>query len=135
MYDTALAVVECYCCIVAVPLRAATTFPESIVAEVEAFAADVPDDADTILLADMFRQAGVGADTMPALPESSEPAQGIESVPYRGEMKPELIQKQFRLQELTDALQQMQDAVSPIPPEVLKELLEQGALDSQCARR
>jgi nitric oxide reductase activation protein len=129
VYDTALAVVECYCCIVAVPLRAASAFPESVVAEVEAFATDFPDDADAMLLADMFRQAGEGADTMPALPESTEPAQGTEPVPYRGEMKPELIQKQFRLQELTDTLQQMQDAVSPIPPEVLKELLEQGHLE------
>ena len=129
VYDTAMAVVDCYCCIVAVPLRAAPTFPESLVAEVEAFAADIADDADTMLLADMFRQAGEGADTMPALPESTEPAQGVEPVPYRGEMKPELIQKQFRLQELTDTLQQMQDAVSPIPPEVLKELLEQGSLE------
>jgi hypothetical protein len=129
VYDTAMAVVDCYCCIVAVPLRAASAFPESLAAEVEAFAADFPDDADAMLLADMFRQAGEGADTMPALPESPEPAQGIEPVPYRGEMKPELIQKQFRLQELTDTLQQMQDAVSPIPPEVLKELLEQGHLE------
>jgi nitric oxide reductase activation protein len=129
VYDTAIAVVDCYCCIVAVPLRAASAFPESLAAEVAAFAADFPDDADAMLLADMFRQAGEGADTMPALPESTEPAQGIEPVPYRGEMKPELIQKQFRLQELTDTLQQMQDAVSPIPPEVLKELLEQGRLE------
>jgi hypothetical protein len=129
VFDTATAVIDCYRLIVAVPLRATTAFADSTVAAVEALAAALPEEADTILLADMFRQAGEGADTMPAMPESAEPAEGIDPVPYRGEIKPELIQKQFRLQELTDKLQQMQDAVSPIPPEVLKELLEQGNID------
>jgi hypothetical protein len=100
VYDTAAAVVDCYGLIVAVPVRAAAAFSDSTSATLEALAAQLPDDANTILLADMFRQAGEGADTMPALPESTEPAQGIDPVPYRGEMKPDLIQKQFRLQDL-----------------------------------
>ena len=102
VYDTAMAVIDCYRLIVAVPVRAVAAFADITAEALAALAAQLPDDADTILLADMFRQAGEGAETMPALPESTEPAQGIEPVPYRGEMKPELIQKQFRLQELTD---------------------------------
>ena len=129
VYDTATAVIDCYRLIVAVPVRALAAFADITAEALAGLAAQLPDDADSILLADMFRQAGEGAETMPALPESTEPAQGIDPVPYRGEMKPELIQKQFRLQELTEELQQMQDAVSPIPPEVLKELLERGNID------
>jgi hypothetical protein len=129
VYDTATAVVDCYHLIVVVPARAAAAFSDLASAALEALAAQLPDDADTLLLADMFRQAGEGADSMPTLPESTEPPQGIEPVSYRGEMKPELIQKQFRLQELTDDLQQRQEAVSPLSPEALKELLERGNID------
>jgi nitric oxide reductase activation protein len=129
VYDTAAAVIDCYALITAIPRQAASLFPTAAEAALADLAAQLPDDADAIDLADLFRQAGDGADAMPTLPESSEPAQGVEPVPYRGESKPELVQKQLRLQELTAALDKLQDALSPIPPEVLKALLEQGHIE------
>src|SRR5262249_751068 len=92
-------------------------------------AAQLPEDADSLALADMFRQAGTGADTMPMLPESAEPATGTEPVPYRGEVKPELIQKKMRLQELAEALQAFEQGPNPLSPAALKELLKQGDID------
>lgn len=121
VYDTATAVVDCYRLITEVPRWTTAT------AALEALAAQLPDAADTLSLAELFRQAGEGADTMPTLPESAEPAQGVDPVPYRGELKPELIQKQLRLQELTEQLQHA--PLSPLSPELLKELLERGDID------
>jgi len=66
---------------------------------------------------------------MPMLPESAEPATGTEPVPYRGEVKPELIQKKMRLQELAEALQALEHGLSPLSPEALQELLKQGDID------
>jgi len=63
---------------------------------------------------------------MPMLPESAEPATGTEPVPYRGEVKPELIQKKMRLQELAEALQALEQGLNPLSPEALQELLKQG---------
>lgn len=129
VYDTAAAVVDCYRLIADIPARATTVFSASTAAHIEEVVAQLTDDAEMLDLAKVFRQAGAGADVMPTLPDSGEPAEGIEPIPYRGEMKPELIQKQLRVQELAEALQHMQDAVSPIPPEILKELLEQGNIE------
>jgi nitric oxide reductase NorD protein len=129
VYDTAMAVVECYRLMTEIPLHAIAAFSAATAAHLEGLAAQLPDDVEMLDLAEMFRQAGEGADTMPTLPGSAEPAEGVEPVPYRGEVKPELIQKQLRIQELTEALQQTQDALSPIPAEVLKELLEKGEID------
>jgi nitric oxide reductase NorD protein len=128
VYDTASAVVDCYRLMTEIPARAAA-LSAAMAAQLEDMMADLTDDADLMNLAEMFRQAGEGVDSMPMLPESTEPAEGIEPVPYRGEVKPELIQKQLRIQELTDELQRMNDPTSPLPPEVLKELLERGEID------
>ncbi|MGQ4807624.1 hypothetical protein NKDENANG_00979 [Candidatus Entotheonellaceae bacterium PAL068K] len=131
VYDTAVAVGQCYLLLIQIPERAAATFSAAAVAHIEALAAALPDDAEMIDLADLFRQAGEGADGLPVLPGTAEPAKGVEPVPYRGEVKPELIQKQLRVQELTEALEPLQDAVSPLSAEFLKKLLEQGELDIQ----
>jgi nitric oxide reductase NorD protein len=57
------------------------------------------------------------------------PATGTEPVPYRGEVKPELIQKKMRLQELAEALQTLEQGLSPLSPEALQEILKQGDID------
>jgi nitric oxide reductase activation protein len=129
VYDTAGAVLDCYRLVIEVPARAAAMFSASTAADLEALAAQLPDDAETIELAELFRRAGEAADAMPALPDSAEPAEGVEPVPYRGEVKPEFIQKRLRLQELAERLQQMQEAVSPISADLLKELLERGDIE------
>jgi nitric oxide reductase NorD protein len=127
--DTAVAVVTCYRLITAAARQAAATFSAVAEAHLERLAAQLDDDANLLDIADLFRQAGEGADVMPTFPDSSEPAEGIAPVPYRGETKPDLIEQQFRLQDLTEQLEQLQDALSPISPEVLKELLERGDID------
>jgi nitric oxide reductase activation protein len=128
VYDTATAVLDCYCLITAIPGSAAAAFSPAAAAQLEALAAQMPDDAETIALADLFLQAGESADVMPVLPESAEPAVGVEPVPYRGEVKPELIQKRLRLEELMTELERLPEPLSPLPPELLKALLERGEI-------
>jgi len=129
VYDTAAAVVDCYRLLTQIPTHAMATAPLDTLASLTDLEAQLPEDADTLALADMFRQAGTGADTMPMLPESAEPATGTEPVAYRGEVKPELIQKKMRLQELAEALQALEQGLSPLSPEALQELLKQGDID------
>jgi hypothetical protein len=126
VYDTAAAVVDCYTLLTQIPPQAIATAPLDAIASLTDLATQLPEDADTLALADMFRQAGTGADAMPMLPESAEPALGTEPVPYRGEVKPELIQKKMRLQELAEALQTLEQGLNPLSPEALQELLKQG---------
>ncbi|MEE9148205.1 MAG: hypothetical protein V3U27_12490, partial [Candidatus Tectomicrobia bacterium] len=129
VYTTVAAVLDCYRLITQIPAQALAAFAPDAAAQLAASAAELPEDADTIALADLFRQAGEGADSMPTLPDSSEPAMGGEPVPYRGEAKPELVQKKMRLQELAEELQNLQEELSPIPPELLKEILEKGDIE------
>ena len=50
-------------------------------------------------------------------------------MPYRGEVKPELIQKKLRLQEMAEALQGLEQGLNPLSPEALQALLKQGDLE------
>lgn len=129
VYDTIAAVVDCYILLTQIPAHALTTAPRDTLLALEALTTELPEDAESLALAEMFRQAGAGADTMPTLPESTEPATGVEPVPYRGEVKPELIQKKMRLHELAEELQALAQGLSPLPPEVLQELLKHGDID------
>jgi nitric oxide reductase NorD protein len=126
VYDTAAAVVDCYVLLTQIPIHAQTTAPLDTLTSLADLATQLPEDGDSLALAEMFRQAGTGADTMPMLPESTEPATGTEPVPYRGEVKPELIQKKMRLQELAEALQTLEPGLNPLSPEALQEILKQG---------
>ena len=62
-------------------------------------------------------------------PISGEDAGGAEPVPYRGELKPELIQKEIRLGELVSDLEKLREGGAPLPPELLRELLEKGLIE------
>ena len=103
-----------------------TTAPLDTLTSLTDLATQLPEDADSLTLAEMFRQAGAGADTMPMLPESAEPATGVEPVPYRGEVKPELIQKKMRLQELAEALQALEQGLNPLVSRGLARTPEAG---------
>jgi hypothetical protein len=129
VYDTATAVTECYHLIMQIPQNAMLQLAPEALEQLQALTAAMDDDADMLALADMFQQAGEGADVMPIMPESDEPALGTEPVPYRGDLKPELIEKKLQLQELTEELDRLQEGLSPLPPEVLKELLENGNVE------
>ena len=129
VYDTVTAVTECYHLIMRIPQHAMVRLAPEALAELEALTAAMDDDADILALADMFQQAGEEADAMPVMPESDEPAMGSEPVQYRGDLKPELIEKKLQLQEFTEELERLQDGLSPLPPEVLRELLENGDVE------
>lgn len=126
VYDTVAAVVDCYALLTQIPALAMTSAARDTLMALADVNAQLPEDADSLTLADLFRRAGMGADTMPMLPDSEEPATRVEPVPYRGAVKPELIQKKMRLQELATALQALAQGLSPLPPEVLQELLKNG---------
>ncbi len=129
VYETATAVTECYHLIMQIPQNALVQLAPETLAALEALTAAMDDDADMMALADMFQQAGEGADAMPFMPESDEPAIGTEPVQYRGDLKPDLIEKKLQLQEFTEEFDRLQDGLSPLPPEVLKELLENGNVE------
>lgn len=124
VYDTAAAVLECYGLITQVPIHALASAASDILESLTALMEELPDDADALALADMFRQVGAEADHMPSLPESGEPGTGVEPVPYRGEVKPEFVQQKMRLQELVEALHKLEHGLSPLSPEALQELLK-----------
>ncbi len=129
VYETATAVIECYHLIMQIPQNAMVQLAPETLAQLEALTAAMDGDADMMALADMFQQAGEGADAMPFMPESDEPAVGTEPVQYRGDLKPDLIEKKLQLQEFTEEFDRLQDGLSPLPPEVLKELLENGNVE------
>jgi len=63
----------------------------------------------------------------PSLSPAEEVAyQSPDPLPHRGDLKPELVQRKLKIRELSDTLEQMGKAAMPIPPELLKALLEQG---------
>lgn len=128
VYDTAAATHACYLLITQLPLHALSSASEHAMAALETLADTLADDADSLELAELFRQAGMAADTMPELPTSDAPATGLAPVPYRGDVKPELIQQHMRLAEGAELLQDAQQALGALPPEVLQKLLEQGDL-------
>jgi nitric oxide reductase NorD protein len=67
------------------------------------------------------------AQMMPTLPTGEEVAyQSPEPLPHQGEFQPEVIQRKLKVQELSDKLEQLSKAALPMPPELLRELLEQG---------
>ena len=120
VYDTVAAVVDCYELLTQIPVHAMSTASLDTLTSLADMDAQLPEEAESFALAEMFRQAGAGADTMPMLPDSAEPATGVEPVPYRGEVKPELIQKKMRLQELAEELQSLAQGLSPLPPRCCK---------------
>jgi hypothetical protein len=129
VYTTAAAVLDCYLFLRQLVLHMQMALAADPAASLAALAASRPDDTETLSLADLMRQASPGGDRMPFWPQGQEAAEGIEPVPYRGDVKPELIQKKLRLQELTEALQHLQTELSPLSSEQLQALLEQGDID------
>src|SRR5262249_19108113 len=65
VYDTIAAVVDCYALLTHIPAQALTTAPLDTLMALDTLAAELPEDTDSLALAEMFRQAGTGADTMP----------------------------------------------------------------------
>jgi hypothetical protein len=63
---------------------------------------------------------------MPAMPAGEEVAyQSPEPLPHQGECQPEVVQHKLQLKELSATLERLSQA-APIPPELLRRLLEHG---------
>jgi hypothetical protein len=87
-------------------------------------------DGEVVMLAESWsKEAALEAfhDIMPAMLAGDEVAyQSPDPLPHQGELKPDLIQRKLKVQELRDKLDQLAKTAAPIPPELLRELLEQG---------
>ena len=134
VYDTASAVLHAYRLLTQIPDDAGLAFALNAAALLSALDASLADDADTLALADLFRAAGDAADRLPAPPDGDAPATGVAAVPYRGAVKPDVIEKKMRLNDLEDALRR-HDGLSPLSPEALKALLENDGLDIKSLHR
>lgn len=133
VYDTAAAVLQAYRLLTQIPNDASLTFTLNAADLLSALDLSLADDDDTLALADLFRAAGDAADRT-ALADGDAPATGVEAVPYRGAVKPDVIEKKMRLNELEDALHR-HDGLSPLSPEALKALLENDGLDIRSLQR
>ena len=134
VYDTAAAVLQAYRLLTQIPDDAGLTFTLNAADLLAALDLSLTEDADMLDLADLFRAAGDAADRLPALPDGDAPATGVEAVPYRGAVKPDVIEKTIRLNELEDALHR-HSGLSPLSPETLKALLENDGLDIKSLHR
>ena len=137
MYDTAAAVLQAYRLLTQIPDDAGLTFTLNAADLLSALDLNLPDAADMLALADLFRAAGDAADragARAALPGGDALATGVEAVPYRGAVKPDAIEKKMRLSELEEALRR-HDGLSPLSPEALKALLENDGLDIRSLQR
>jgi nitric oxide reductase NorD protein len=118
VYDSAVATVEVY--------RLLEQLPNVRVAALD----DASIDGEVVTLGEAWsKEAAVEAfrDMMPSIPAGEEVAyQSPEPLPHQGEMKPDLIQRKLKVKELSDKLEQLAKTASPIAPELLRELLEQG---------
>jgi nitric oxide reductase NorD protein len=87
-------------------------------------------DGEVVMLGEAWsKEAAVEAfrDMMPSIPAGEEVAyQSPDPLPHQGEMKPDLIQRKLKVKELSDKVEQASKTASPISPELLRELLEQG---------
>ena len=134
VYDTAAAVLHAYRLLSQIPDDAGLTFTLNAAEVLAALDLNLADDADVLALADLFRAAGEAADRLPVLPDGDAPATGVEAVPYRGAVKPDVIEKKMRLNDLGDALHR-HDGLSPLSPEALKALLENDGIDIKSLQR
>ncbi len=134
VYDSADAVLRAYRLLRRIPHDAGLTFTRSAADLLSALDPGLVDDADMLALADLFRAAGDATDRLPALPGGEAPATGVEAVPYRGAVKPDVIEKKMRLSGLEDTLDR-HAGLSPLAPETLETLLENDGLDIKSLHR
>jgi nitric oxide reductase NorD protein len=118
VYDSAVATIEAY--------RLLEQLPNVRVGTLD----DASADGEVVALGEAWSpEAAVKAfrDMMPSIPTGEEVAyQSAEPLPHQGEMKPDLIQRKLKVKELSDKLEQSAKMASPIAPELLRQLLEQG---------
>jgi len=118
VYDSAMATIEVY--------RLLQQLPNVRVAALD----DAYSDGEAVRLGESWsKDAAMEAfhDMLPSMPTGDEVAyQSPDPLPHQGELKPDLIQRKLKVKELRDKLDQLAKTASPISPELLRELLEQG---------
>ena len=62
-------------------------------------------------------------------------AASVEPVAFRGAARPELVQKELRLEELESRLGEVPADGAPIPPDVLRRMLERGEIEIEASQR
>jgi nitric oxide reductase activation protein len=70
-----------------------------------------------------------------ASPRPADDASLVEPVPFRGAPRPELVQKEIRLAELESRLDAITTDGAPLPPELLRQLLERGEIEIGATER
>ena len=71
----------------------------------------------------------------PAASDDAAAAASVEPVPFRGAPRPELVQKELRLAELESRLGEVPADGAPLPPEVLRQMLERGEIEIEANER
>jgi nitric oxide reductase NorD protein len=90
--------------------------------------AELATEGDVLALAEALSPQAALEACRALLPAGEEVAyQSPEPLSHQGELQPELIQRKLRIKELGDALERSARAPMPIPPALLRELLERGA--------
>jgi hypothetical protein len=117
VYDAAAGAVEVYRLLEQLPNVRLGVLDEAVDGEVIALADALAQEAAL----DAFSQM------MPALPMGEEVAyQSPDPLPHQGALQPEVIQHKLQVKELSEKLERLAKAAMPIPPELLRELLEHG---------
>jgi nitric oxide reductase NorD protein len=118
VYDAAMATIEVY--------RLLEQLPNVRVGALD----DASVDGEAVTLGESWsRDAALDAfrEVMPVIPAGEEVSyQSPDPLPHQGEIKPDLVQRKLKVKELSDKLEQLAKTAAPIPPELLRELLEQG---------
>jgi nitric oxide reductase NorD protein len=71
----------------------------------------------------------------PAAGDDAAAAASVEPVPFRGAPRPELVQKELHLADLESRLGEVPADGAPLPPEVLRQLLERGEIEIEATER
>jgi nitric oxide reductase NorD protein len=124
VYDSALATTEVYHLLERLPNVRVAALDEAAI------------DGESVMLGEAWSKdaaADAVQQMLAPIPGAEEVSyQSPDPLPHQGELKPDLVQRKLQVKELTDKLDQLTKAAMPIPPELLRELLEQGlAIDIQ----
>jgi hypothetical protein len=118
VYDSAAAVVTATALFRDLPAPPRRSLGEAGLARPDSDEADLP--------------AGLQSDAGEA-PSSESPA--AKPVPFRGDLRPDLVQKELQLEALLAERDAANDAGSPVPPDLLEKLLEEGKVEITGAQR
>jgi hypothetical protein len=118
VYDSAMATIDVYQLLEQLPNVRVGALDDASVA------------GETVMLGEAWSK-DAAADAlhamMPPIPAPEEVSyQSPDPLPHQGELQPDLIQRKLKVKGLSDTLDQLAKTAMPIPPELLRELLQRG---------